>query len=141
MSKTLDTITHLSHDDVDAWFKADGRQVFLADVVDAENGDSMSVGFARYAPRAANEWIVTYDEALVVTRGTFSVTSPDGPAATADVGQVIFLRRGTSVVYSAGDDGAEVVYVTYPHWMKAQEASEHAALLGGFQPVESVSMA
>jgi ethanolamine utilization protein EutQ len=80
--------------------------------------------------------VVTYDEALIVTRGTYSVTSEDGAKTTADAGELIFLRKGTKVVYSAGETGAEVVYVTYPHWVKAQEASEHAALLDGFQPIE-----
>jgi uncharacterized protein len=39
-------------------------------------------------------------------------------------------------VYAAKQEGAEVVYVTYPHWTQAQAASEHAALLDTFQPTE-----
>jgi hypothetical protein len=35
------------------------------------------VGFAYYAPGARNEWVVTYDEALIITRGAFTVTSAD----------------------------------------------------------------
>jgi ethanolamine utilization protein EutQ len=96
----------------------------------------MSVGFARYAPGEANEWVVTYDEALIVTRGAYSVTSADGRKTTAKAGELIFLSKGTKVVYSAEEDGAEVVYVTYPHWIKAQEASQHAALLETFHPIE-----
>jgi hypothetical protein len=39
-------------------------------------------------------------------------------------------------VYSAKEEGAEVVYVTDPHWMRARAASEHAALLDTLQPSE-----
>jgi hypothetical protein len=79
---------------------------------------------------------VTYDEAFIVTRGAYTVRSADGIETTARPGQVIFLRKGTSVVYSAKEEGAEVVHVTHPHWMQAQAASEHAALLDTFQPTE-----
>jgi ethanolamine utilization protein EutQ len=126
----------ISADDVETWYRREGRRIFLADVPDPTNSDSMSVGFARYAPGQSNEWIVTYDEALIVTKGAFTVTSADGIETTAHVGEVVFLRAGTPVVYSAKDEGAEVVYVTYPHWMEAQGASEHAALLDAFRPGE-----
>ena len=123
-------------DDVRIWHQSDGRQIFLSDVVDSTNGDTMSVGFARYAPGESNEWVVTYDEALIVTRGAYSVTSADGVKTTAQVGEIIFLSKGTKVLYSAEDDGAEVVYVTYPHWIDAQRESDRAALLETFHPVE-----
>lgn len=121
----------------DAWHQSEDRQVFLSDVVDKSNGDTMSVGFARYGPNESNEWVVTYDEALIVTRGAYSVTSADGVKTTARAGEVIFLDKGTKVVYSAEQDGADVVYVTYPHWIDAQEKSEHAAFLDTFHPVEN----
>ena len=120
--------------DVDTWYRSGDRKIFLSDVVDPNNSESMSVGFARYAPGESNEWVVTYDEALIVTKGAYSVTSEDGVETTARAGDVIFLRAGTPVVYSAKEEGAEVVYVTYPHWMQAQKGSEHAALLDTFQP-------
>jgi ethanolamine utilization protein EutQ len=129
-------IRHFTADGVQTWYQAEGRRIFLSDVVDPGNGDSMSVGFARYAPHESNDWIVTYDEALIVTRGTFSVTSADGAKTTAEAGEVIFLDKDTKVVYSAERAGADVVYVTYPHWMAAHERSEHAALLDEFQPAD-----
>jgi ethanolamine utilization protein EutQ len=121
----------------EAWHQSEDRQVFLSDVVDARNGDTMSVGFARYGPGESNEWVVTYDEALIVTRGAYSVASADGVKTTARTGEVIFLDKGTTVVYSAEEDGADVVYVTYPHWVDAQEKSAHAAFLDTFHPVEN----
>jgi ethanolamine utilization protein EutQ len=129
-------ISKFTPEDVETWYRSEGRQIYLSDVVDPTNSDSMSVGFARYAPGESNEWIVTYDEALIVTKGAYTVTSADGVETTARAGEVIFLRAGTPVVYAAKEEGAEVVYVTYPHWMRAQEASEHAAFLDTFQPSE-----
>jgi ethanolamine utilization protein EutQ len=127
-------IRRFTADDVQSWSQAEGRRILLADVVDAGNSDSMSVGFARYAPGESNEWVVTYDEALIVTRGAFSVSSADGRKTTAAAGELIFLDKGTSVTYSAEDSGADVVYVTYPHWIDAQQRSEHAGLLDTFHP-------
>ncbi|MDQ3783902.1 MAG: cupin [Actinomycetota bacterium] len=141
MGKPLRVITHLSQADVEAWYKAEGREVLLGDVVDSTNGQSMSVGFARYSPGASNDWVVTYDEALIVTKGRFSVTSSAGEKVTAAIGEVIFLRKDAQVTYSAESDGAELVYVTYPHWMRAQEASPHARLLDGFQPADDLRQA
>jgi ethanolamine utilization protein EutQ len=129
-------IRRFTHDDMQTWYQAEGRKIFLSDVVDPSNGDTMSVGFARYAPDESNAWVVTYDEALIVTRGAFSVTSADGVKTTARAGEVIFLNKDTQVVYSAEREGADVVYVTYPHWMAAQQGSEHAALLDGFHPID-----
>jgi ketosteroid isomerase-like protein len=83
--------------------------------------------------RRVERVVVTY-EALIITRGAFTVTSADGVETTARAGEVIFLRAGTPGVYSAKEEGAEVVYVTYPHWMQAHEASEHAPFLDSFQP-------
>lgn len=122
--------------DVQSWYRSREGDVYLGDVVDSRNGDTMSVGFARYGPGQSNDWVVTYDEVLIVTRGTFTVTAADGPATTARAGEVIALSKGTKIRYSAEDAGAEVVYVTYPHWVTAQQQSKHAALLDTFRPTE-----
>jgi ethanolamine utilization protein EutQ len=119
--------------DVDTWYQPGAIEMHLGDVLDSGNSESMSVGFAHYAPGASNEWVVTYDEALIITRGAFTVTSVDGVETTARAGEVIFLRAGTPVVYSAKEEGAELVYVTYPHWSET-EASER--FLDAFQPTE-----
>lgn len=136
MQSIPEGITRFTPGNVETWYRSGERRIFLSDVVDARNGETMSVGFARYAPGESNEWVVTYDEALVVTRGVFTVTSADGVETTARAGEVIFLRKGTPVVYSADEEGAEVVYVTYPHWLNAQRASAHATLLERFQPTD-----
>jgi ethanolamine utilization protein EutQ len=94
----------------------------------------MSVGFYRNRKKGdRNEWVVTYDEALIVTRGALTVRSAEG-AKTAKAGEVIFLTKGTKVAYEAAENDTEVVYVTYPHWMDAHRRSEHAALLDSYHP-------
>jgi ethanolamine utilization protein EutQ (cupin superfamily) len=107
-------ITKFTPDDVETWYRSRDRKIFLGDVLDSHNSESMSLGFAHYAPGESNASVVTYDEALVVTKGALTVTSAEGVETTARVGEVVFLRAGTPVVYSAKDAGAEVVYVIYP---------------------------
>jgi ethanolamine utilization protein EutQ len=123
-------------EDVDNWYRPGEIKMLLGDVLEPSNSESMSVGFAHYAPGASNEWVVTYDEVLIVTRGAFTVTSADGVETTARAGEVIFLRAGTPVVYSAKEEGAELVYVTYPHWSEAHAVSEYAPFLDTFKPRE-----
>jgi ethanolamine utilization protein EutQ len=95
----------------------------------------MSVGFYRNLRKGdKNEWIVTYDEVLIVTKGALTIRSADG-AKTAAAGEVIFLTKGTELAYEAAEDDTEVVYVTYPHWMDAQTKSKHAHLLDAYHPV------
>jgi ethanolamine utilization protein EutQ (cupin superfamily) len=126
-------VERFAPEDVRQWYRARGVGMAIGDVVDATNGDSMSVGFARYAKGASNEWTVTYDEALVITKGTFSVDSELG-STTARAGEVIFLRAGARIAYRADED-AELVYVTYPHWLTATEASEHARRLDEYDEI------
>ncbi|MBC8038101.1 MAG: cupin [Rhizobiales bacterium] len=128
------TVQHFTEKDA-KFYKRKDRQIFLGDVVDPSNGATMSVGFGRYMKKGeTNEFIITYDEALIITKGVFTVHS-DGGAITAKAGEVIWLTKGTKVVYEAAADNTELVYVTYPHWMAAQAKSEHASLLDAFQPV------
>ncbi|ALG12716.1 cupin [Kibdelosporangium phytohabitans] len=113
-----------------SWFQRLDQQVFLGDVVDQTSGAEMSVGFGRYGKGERNPWKVTYDEALIVTKGSFTVEGPEGPV-TAGVGEVIYLRADTEVLYVANEE-TELVYVTYPHWLRATENSAEAARLDEF---------
>lgn len=135
MTKVADGVTRYTSDDVPTWLQSEQRQVFIGDVVDGSNGETMGVGFARYAPGASNEWAVTYDEVLIVTRGSFSVISAAG-RRTAKAGELIYLRRGTELTYAADDEGAEVVYVMHPHPASTELAAEHPDLVATFHPIE-----
>jgi ketosteroid isomerase-like protein/quercetin dioxygenase-like cupin family protein len=131
-------VRRFTPDDVQTWMQSEQRQIFLGDVLDATNSVSLGVGFARYAPGESNEWVVTYDEVLIVTNGAFSVTTANGQKSTARAGEVIFLPRDTRLIYSAEEAGAELVYVMYPHWTETQLASDYADLLDTFHPIETV---
>jgi ethanolamine utilization protein EutQ len=128
------SVRHFTSDDAKFYQYAD-RDIFVGDVLDSSNSDTMSVGFYRNMRKGEkNEWVVTYDEALIVTKGALTVRSADG-AKTARAGEVIFLTKGTAIAYESAEDGTEVVYVTYPHWLDAQTKSEHAKLLDSYHPV------
>lgn len=115
------------------WYQAGDRPIFLADVLDETSASPMSVGFAKYGAGASNDWTVSYDEVLVITRGTFSVVA-GGKVTTARAGEAIFLPKGTQLTYRAEDE-AELVYVSYPHWAEATRKSGHAPALEFFHPV------
>lgn len=115
-----------------AWYQRGDQAIRLADALDHTSDAKMTVGFVRYGAGEANEWTVAYDEALIVTKGRFTVRTKDGDT-TVDQGGVIYLYAGTELTYQAGEEETEVVYVTYPHWMKATEASAHAEKLNEFQ--------
>lgn len=66
-------------------------------------------------------------------KGRFTVRGEDG-AKTAMPGEVIFLTKGTKVVYEA-EEPTDLVGATYPHWQDAQRQSKHADLLDAFHPV------
>lgn len=115
------------------WYKAGDRPIYLADVLDDTSSSPMSVGFAQYAAGASNDWTLTYDEVLVITKGRFSVIVA-GRATTAGPGQALFLPKGTSLTYRA-EEPSELVYISYPHWAAATKKSEHAGALDFFHPV------
>ena len=127
-------VRHFTAQDAD-WYQYGDRQIFVGDVLNSSNSETMSVGFYRNKIKGArNEWVVTYDEALIVTKGALTVRFAEG-AKTAKAGEVMFLTKGTKVAYEAAEDDTEFVYVTYPHWMDAHRQSEHAALLDSYHPV------
>lgn len=128
------SVRHFTSKDAQFYQYAD-RDIFVGDVLDSSNSETMSVGFYRNMRKGErNEWVVTYDEALIVTKGALTVRSADG-AVTARAGEVIFLTKGTAIAYESAEDDTEVVYVTYPHWMDAHTRSEHAHLLDSYHPV------
>lgn len=105
--------------------------IFLGDVLDDTNSTSMGTGFARYNKGASNDWIVTYDEALVVTKGIFSVQTADG-TATARAREIIFLTKRIKLTYRAEEE-SELVYISYLQLAGAQQNSGHASLLDTFR--------
>jgi|SRR5690606_30825174 len=129
------SVRHFTSNDARFYQYAD-RRIFVGDVLDSSNSETMSVGFYRNERKGEkNEWIVTYDEALIVTKGVLVIRS-GGKATAARAGEVIFLTKGTALAYEAGEDDTEVVYVSYPHWLDAHMKSEHAHLLEAYHPID-----
>ncbi|MCE7001299.1 cupin [Kibdelosporangium philippinense] len=126
------TVQRFGIDSAQGWVQRLDQQIFLADVLNQDSGVQMSVGFGRYAKGESNPWKVSYDEVLIVTKGSFTVNGPDGDV-TAGVGEVIYLCAGTDLVYSAPED-TEMVYVTYPHWLAATQESAEADRLKEWHP-------
>ena len=58
------------------------------------------------------------DEAMLVARGHLTVRGDD-VAVTADPGEAVYLPLGWAVAMTVHEEGAELVYVTYPHWKTA----------------------
>jgi ethanolamine utilization protein EutQ len=118
------SVTRFTINDPTVWYQADHQDLFVADVLDEHNSATMSVGFARYAKGAWNDWTLADDEVLIVTKGHFAVQSSEG-VKWAKAGEVLFLTRGTKLVYRADED-TELVYVTYPRWADAREPKSAA---------------
>ena len=127
------TVSHYTIKDA-VFFQYLDEEIFVGDVLDGEQSESMSAGYYRNRRKGAkNDWVVSYDEVLVVLRGALTIRSAE-KTITARPGEIIFLRKGTALAYEAGEDDTEAVYVTYPHWLKAQLSSSHAHLLESYQP-------
>jgi ethanolamine utilization protein EutQ len=127
------TVRHFTRDDA-KFHQYKDRDIFVGDVVDASGSDSMSVGYYLNRNKGEkNEWVVTYDEALIVLRGALTIRTAEG-AKTAKAGEILFLTKGTALAYEAAEDDTEVVYVSHPHWLEAQTRSEHAHLLDDYKP-------
>ncbi|MGH8986525.1 MAG: cupin [Acidimicrobiia bacterium] len=127
-SKTA--VRRVAIDDPMTWYQRGSQELWLADALDDTSGGAMTVGFARYRKGETNDWTLSYDEVLVITKGAFTVEHAGG-ATSAVAGEVIYLRAGADVVYRADED-TELVYVTSPHWFEATQRSRHAAKLDEF---------
>jgi ethanolamine utilization protein EutQ len=130
MTQTTAPVRHLTADTVATWYQPGNLEMVVGDALDPSSSAPLVIGYARYRKGATNQLTtLPYDEALIITRGTFTVRRPDG-TATARAGQVIFHRAGAEVLYQANQD-AELVYVCYPA-LAMQQAGEEAG--GGFHP-------
>jgi ethanolamine utilization protein EutQ (cupin superfamily) len=121
-------VQHLTIDDTRAWFQASDRDVFIGDVLDLVSSATTRVRFSRYGKGAAHEWIVTYDETLIVTKGALKGRSAGG-VQIARAGEVVSLGKGTRVVYEGEEDDTEVVFVTYMQGVDVQRVPSRPELV------------
>jgi ethanolamine utilization protein EutQ len=130
MTEAPAPVQRLTADNVAAWYQQDDVEMVVGDALDPSSSTPLVIGFARYRKGATNQiTTLPYDEALIITRGAFTVRRADG-VATATAGEVIFHRAGATVVYQADQD-AEMIYVCYPA-LALQDATTEAG--GGFHP-------
>jgi ethanolamine utilization protein EutQ (cupin superfamily) len=109
------------------WTQFSASKIFLGDIVDETNSQSMGVGYARYDKGESNEWTVTDDEVLVILKGSFTVES-DTASVTAGPGEMIWLESGTPVVYKA-NEAVRLVDVTSPVWGSTEGTQATAGVL------------
>ena len=119
-------VQHLTSDDTRAWFLAGDQDAMVGDVLNLATTSAMRVRFGRYAKGAQHEWVVTYEETLIVTRGALRVRF-DGGEQVARAGEVIALSKGAHVVYRGEEDDTEVVFVTHMHQASSQLRPEPVA--------------
>jgi ethanolamine utilization protein EutQ (cupin superfamily) len=107
-------VRHLSSADA-AWSRVGDGEIYVSDLVDAGAAPeaAMTVGYARVGKGESMDIKFPYDEVLVVTKGAYTVRTPDGATHTATAGEVIYLPGGTANV-AVADDDAEMVYVAAP---------------------------
>jgi ethanolamine utilization protein EutQ len=130
MTEAPAPIQHLTAGKVATWYQHDDVEMAVGDAVDPGSSAPLVIGYARYRKGATNQLTtLPYDEALIITRGVFTVRRADG-VATARAGEVIFHRAGATVIYQADED-AEMVYVSYPALAMEQAGTEAG---GGFHP-------
>jgi ethanolamine utilization protein EutQ len=90
---------------------ADGAQVLVSQVVGGDGmPDRLGVGHARYV--GAWDYKLNYAAAYLMLEGSLRLTS-EGHTHQAHVGDVVYLERGTTLRYDAGD-GCMIFWVAYP---------------------------
>ena len=129
------SVHHLTIDDTRAWFLAGDDDVMVGDVLDLAMTPGLHVRFGRYDEGAEHEWIVTYDETLIITKGALLVRF-EGGSKIARAGEVVALSKWTRVVYRGEEDGTEVVFVTHAHWTDMRRGMPAAAESGMMRPLE-----
>jgi ethanolamine utilization protein EutQ (cupin superfamily) len=120
-------VRHLSGADAD-WSRVGDGEIYVSDLVDAAAAPeaAMTVGYARVGKGESMDIAFPYDEVLVVTKGAYTVRTPDGDSYTATVGQVIYLPGGTANV-AVADEDAEMVYVAAPPGVYAAHVAASTA--------------
>jgi ethanolamine utilization protein EutQ len=93
-----------------------GANVLFQEVVHKEES-KVSAGFLTI-DKSRFEWALTYEEIDYVIDGTLTVEI-DGKVYTAKAGDVVFVPKGSTVVWGS-PDVAHIFYATYPaNWAEA----------------------
>jgi ethanolamine utilization protein EutQ len=89
-----------------------GKDVGLFDVVGAADRSPMAAGFMSWGREDSFAWSLDYDEVDYVVDGVLRVEI-DGRAVEARAGDVVFIPKGSKIVF-ATPSRVKVFYVTHP---------------------------
>ncbi|QIZ75705.1 ethanolamine utilization acetate kinase EutQ [Ferrimonas lipolytica] len=90
---------------------APGKNVGLTDVITADDGSNMGVGYMGWE-NAFFPWTLCYDEVNVVLEGELHVKTASG-TTIAKPSDVIFIPKGSTVEFGT-PTRVRYVYITYP---------------------------
>jgi ethanolamine utilization protein EutQ (cupin superfamily) len=127
-STTALRVSKFTVDDATDWMEYSGMS--LADVANEDDSPDMklgAIGFTRAPAGATSEFDFPYDEALIVTRGSCTITSAD-TALSVRPGEVVYLPAGVAGTFHV-DEAVELVYVASPPY-GAVNRDVKAELLG-----------
>jgi ethanolamine utilization protein EutQ len=98
-----------------------GKNIGLTDLVTAKDGAPMTAGLMSWHAEDSFSWSLDYDEVDYVVDGELHVVI-DGRTLKAGVGDVVYLPKGSTIVFGT-PSRVKVFYVTYPaDWAAAANA-------------------
>ena len=110
------------------WTRVGDGEIFVSDLIDeaVTPEAEMTVGFAQVGAGEELEISFPYDEVLIITRGSYTVTTATGDVISARAGEAIYLPAD-SQNSSRADEDTEMVYVAAPPSVYAAHPAAAAA--------------
>lgn len=92
-------------------------KVYVTDLFSLEESPRIGCGLMELDNSSFN-WTLNYDEMDIVLEGTLTVKLMDGSEVSAKSGEVLFIPKGSSIVFHT-PNYAKFVYVVYPaNWQE-----------------------
>ncbi|MEQ3552845.1 cupin [Pseudonocardia nematodicida] len=121
------------------WVRFADSRIYIGDVVDESKSSSMGVGLAHFGAGEEMPWTPSYDEAIVVLSGEFTVER-GSERITAARGEIAWVRPGPEVIFRAGDEPVTLAFASHPVWKHSEAAAAASSVLHpvGLAEVEGV---
>lgn len=88
------------------------NNVYITDMFTVEESPRLGCGLMEL-DNTDFPWTLNYDEMDVVLEGTLIIKNPDGSTVEAKQGEVIFIPKGSSIVFST-PFYTKFLYIVYP---------------------------
>ena len=88
------------------------NRVYITDMFTLEESPRLGCGLMELE-NTDFPWTLNYDEMDVILEGTLIIKNPDGTQVEAKQGEVIFIPKGTSLVFST-PFYTKFLYIVYP---------------------------